>query len=276
MPFSCNFCYKNFGSKVTYRSPKLVVEEIKHLKDKYNIDSFYLWDETQFLNKDWMREFAKELLNNSNDLKYTLVSRVTLFKKEETDDDLELLELCKKSGLLRIAVGIESGSQRILDAMNKKSTVEQIEHTIRLIRAAGLKATGSMLLGYPGETQESVQESVNFANRNLLQTSFYNVIPMPGTTLYDHCVKKNIIENEDAYLEMISEHGDASHIYVNLTEMSDDEYREASAFANKSVSRSPMMSYLHYYGITGGFKNIFVDIIKNLKRIMNGRMFETP
>lgn len=275
-PFSCNFCYKNFGGKMIYRSPEMVVDELKYLKSNYFIDSFYLLDEIQFLNKNWMRLLAEHLLKNNLNLKYTVVSRATLFKKRDRQKDLKLLGLCKKSGLLRISLGIESGNQKILDAMNKNCTVDQIEYAIRLIREAGIKATGSMLIGYPGETKYSIQDSVDFAHRNLLKTSFYCLIPLPSTSLYDYCLQNNIIADENTYLEKISAHGDASHIYINLTSMTDEEYFQAVSYANVSVNKIPMTSYLKYYGLKKGVASLMLQKMRDLKRSLSGRVFETP
>lgn len=261
---------------MSYRSPELVVEELKYLKNRYSINSFSLWDEIQFLNKKWVSTFSDVLIRENVNLKWSVVSRVTLFKESDYVDDLDLMRFCKKAGLLRITVGIESGNQNILDAMDKGQTVEQVEYSIRLIRDAGIKATGSMLVGYPGETPDTIRDSINFANRNLLKTSFYCLIPLPGTGLYERCVGEGIIQDENKYLETISEHGDASHIYINVTKMSDNQYKTLVEEANKLVSSVPFSSFLHYYGVHKGFFELIRQNWTNTKLAFRGKIFETP
>jgi len=223
-----------------------------------------------------MQKFAEELLLKKANLKWSAVSRVSLFQPEQEKQNMELLHLCKKAGALRITVGIESGNQQMLDAMNKKTTIVEIEYAIELIRRAGIKATGSMLVGYPGETVQTVKDSISFANRNLLQTSFYCLIPLPGTALYDECKAKGIIKHEDEYLETISEHGDASHIYINLTDMTDKEYVDIVEVANIAVSTIPTKAYFDYYGTRGGVVALLKQYAKSINTKLHKRVFETP
>jgi len=275
-PFNCNFCLLNFGHEMTYRSPKSVIEELNHLKINYGIDSFTLWDDIQFVDKKWVREFAERLIKEKLNLKWSCVSRVSLFPKKNHDEDLELLKLCKKSGLLRVSLGIESGNQKMLDAMNKRITVPQTEYCISLLRKAGIKASGSMLVGYPGENKKTIQDSVDFVRRNLLTTSFYKLILLPGTTLYNKIIKDGLIKDEEAYLEKISLHGDASHITINLTEMSDEDYTKTVEWADRQVSTLSFLSTLKYWGLIKGLYEFIRYKMKGFQLSYKGQKFETP
>ncbi len=272
-PFSCSFCYPSFGKAVRIRNEVLVVEEMLFLKNTYGIDSIYFCDEIQFLNKNWMERFCFLLIKERVNLKWACVSRASLFKEK----DIPLLELAKKAGCLRVTIGIESGNQEILNKMDKQTTVEQIEHTLRIIRKAGIKATGSMLAGYPGETPNTIKDSVDFANRNLLNTTFYCLIPLPGSKIYEYCIENHLIDEEEKYLEKVSlSGGDASHIVINLTDMDDETYKEQIAKANKLMQKIRFNDVLRYYGFLESLRVYLVNLYIQLYKKVKGRMFETP
>lgn len=272
-PFACTFCYPNFGRTVRFRGEDQVISEMAYLGKDYNVEAVSFWDEIQFLNKEWMENFCRKLINIKMNMKWVCVSRASLFQEK----DIPLLRLAKKAGCLRIAIGIESGNQNILDKMNKNTEVKQIEDAIRIIRKAGIKVTGSILAGYPGETIETLDDTVKFANRNLLKTSFYCLIPLPGSKIYDDCVSNNRIKNERAYLEDVStQGGDASHIVINLTDMDDQTYRNEIRKANESVKDIKLKSMIKYYGFGIGLVNYGINLYKTFYMKKLGRKFETP
>lgn len=272
-PFSCGFCYPNFGNTVRIRNENSVVEEMALLKSEYRVDSVCFWDEVQFLDKAWMERFCRQLFRRQPGLKWSCVSRVSLLDNR----DIPLLRLAKKAGCLRIAVGIESGNQDMLDRMNKQNSISRIESAIRCIRDAGIKATGTMLAGYPGETPETIRDSVNFANRNLLKTSFYCLIPLPGSKIYADCLREGSIVDEYKYLQQVSSSkGDASNILINLTKMNDAEYRKEVESANKSVSGISARRVFQYYGLWRGLFEYLRSLCVWVNLKLKGRMFETP
>ena len=272
-PYSCNFCYSNFGKVVRNRDVDLVIEEMALLKSDHNIDSIYFWDEVQFLNKGWMEKFCLKLIDKKIDLKWTCSSRASLLQEK----DMSLLRLAKRAGCLRITIGIESGNQGVLDRINKRNSVDQIENALRRIRNAGIKASGSMLVGYVGENEETIQDSIDFANRNLLKTSFYCLIPLPGSEIYRHCLKNELIKNEVAYLEKVSLlGGDASHIGINLTDMDDITYEYQIKRANALVANIKLRDILNYYGVIKGLLVHLKLYYLFIKLKTTKRMFETP
>jgi len=99
-------------------------------------------------------------------------------------------------------------------------------YSLKIIREAGINVTGSILAGFPGENQGTIQDSIDFANRNLLKTSFYCLIPLPGSKIYDYYISNQIIKDEYEYLECVSQAGgDASNIVINLIEMDAATYK---------------------------------------------------
>jgi radical SAM superfamily enzyme YgiQ (UPF0313 family) len=117
-----------------------------------------------------------------------------------------------------IGYGIESGSQKILDAMNKKATVEQAKKAIANTRAAGIYPNTTFIFGYPGETLETIQETVNFKREMGLECGSFFATPYPGTPLYQQI--RHRIDDEEAFIECL---GDATEFSINLTEFPDQE-----------------------------------------------------
>ena len=111
-----------------------------------------------------------------------------------------------------------------------------------------------MLLGTPGENKNTIQSSIDFANENLLETSFYNLIPLPGAEVYKRfCKSSQLIPNEKQYMYKVSSSGgDASNIIMNLTEMDDATYISETARANNSVKKFGLRESIRYYGLLGG------------------------
>lgn len=149
---------------------------------------------------------------------------------------------------------------------------------LRRVRKAGIKATGSMLLGTPGENKDTIQSSIDFANQNLLETSFYNLIPLPGTEVYEHhCRSRKLIPDEKQYMYKVSSSGgDASNIIMNLTEMDDATYILETARANQSVKKFGLGDAIKYYGLFNGVIYSLNRKSNRIKRKFSGRIFDTP
>ena len=138
-PFHCSFCSPS-TNKWRIRSVDSVIEEMKYLKSKYGIDSIYFWDELQFVDKPWIEDLCRLIIKHKLNLKWVFVTRATLVREK----DISLLRFARQAGCVRIAVGIESGSDVILKAMNKKTSVLEMSDALQRVRKAGIKATGSM------------------------------------------------------------------------------------------------------------------------------------
>ena len=271
-PFNCNFCYRNFGHKIKYRSVENVIEEIKELKSKFNIDYFVLWDELPLFDKEWIKNFAVALISNSLRVSWSCPSRASFI----SDSDLEFLKLLKRSGLRRISFGVESGSNDMLKRMNKRLTVQQSEKALKITRKAGIKATATFMIGYPGETLDTIEKSVDFCKKNLLKTSFYICVALPGSNLYRDCIEKGMIQDEEKYLYTISKRGDASQLNINLTEMSDGDLLRYKNDAETAINRFHFLNHIKYYGIIGGIFNIARNPFLFIRRKLKGTYFDTP
>jgi radical SAM superfamily enzyme YgiQ (UPF0313 family) len=272
-PFHCHFCSPS-TNRLRIRSVDNVIEEMKFLKNSYGADSIYFWDELQFVRKPWFEDLCRQMILQKLNLKWIFVTRATLVREK----DIPLLKFAREAGCVRVAVGIESGSEAILKAMNKNTSVQEMADALRRVRKAGIKATGSMLLGTPGENKDTIQRSIDFANKNLLETSFYNLIPLPGAEVYErHCRNKKLIPDEKAYMYKVSlSGGDASNIIMNLTEMDDATYLAETARANKSVKIFGLRESVRYYGLLWGAGYMLNRKLLTINRKLSGRIFDTP
>lgn len=188
-PFECTFCAskKVWKGYVRFRSPENVVEEVKHVHDKYGTGFFYFVDDTFTLNKNRTKKIC-ELLNECDlDINWICDTRVD-------NIDEELLRLMKESGCVRVKIGVESGSERILKMVKKKITKKQVRDCVSLIKKVGIDLTIYLMIGFPTETEEEMRETLDFARE--LEPTYYSLsilAPYPGTEIYDTIIRNGII-----------------------------------------------------------------------------------
>jgi anaerobic magnesium-protoporphyrin IX monomethyl ester cyclase len=185
--FSCKYCSSSLimGRKFRTRSPENVVDEIEHLIDKYKLENIAFMDDTFMLNRRRANAIADEIQNRGLDIGFVASSRVDMVNQK-------LLEKLKKSGLTTLYYGVESGSQRILDLMKKGITLKQAEDAVKSAKDAGLEVLTSFILGFPGETREEMDKTIDFSIKLNADYSQYSILtPFPGTPIYRELKKKN-------------------------------------------------------------------------------------
>jgi len=181
-PFHCSFCSQDTQyKKVRLRKTKLVVDEIEHLVDKYGFewfgfnDAYFPWTKKQGF------EFADELIRRGL---HKRIRWITESRVDMVDDEL-MLKLAS-SGLSVIFFGFESGNQRVLDTVGKRTTLEQARKAAAATRKAGVTTMGFFMLGMPGDTVESCWDTVNFAiELDCDFAKFAITVPYPGSPLYE-------------------------------------------------------------------------------------------
>ena len=192
-PFSCIFCSSSrlFGKTWRARSPENVIEEIKLLKNKYGVREIEFLDDTFTLNKKRAEKICEILIKEKIDISWSCSSRV------DTIDE-SLIEKLKKAGCHTIYVGVESGSQKILNIIDKGITLPQIEKTINLIKKVNINSFGSFILGIPGETVKTIKKTINFAKKlNPSFVQFSICTPYPGTKLFEMAKEKGWLLTKD-------------------------------------------------------------------------------
>jgi anaerobic magnesium-protoporphyrin IX monomethyl ester cyclase len=228
-PYSCNFCSKS-SSHYRSMSPTRIYEMLQILKDEFSIDEVSFGDELFLTSK---RRFA-ELSDRLKSLKipWGAQARVNIVDKD-------LLSLVKRSGCIGLGYGIESGSQKILDNMNKKITVRQIEEAMLNTRRMNIPVKVQLIFGYPGENEETVRETIDLFKKIDHPGRRFNVItPLPGSKLYEDCLSQGLIKNEPEYLCAIEKSFGIGRVHVNFTKWPDDEIYPRKRAAEEAMIRN--------------------------------------
>jgi anaerobic magnesium-protoporphyrin IX monomethyl ester cyclase len=180
-PFKCNWCAKPiYGNRYNSHSPQHVVTELRLLKDKYKVDHIWFCDDIFGLKPGWMVEFSKLIEENNLKTRFKIQSRADLLV-----DDVTVKALAA-AGCENAWIGAESGSQTILDAMDKGTTIEQIRIATYLMKEHGIKPSFFIQFGYPGEHKEDIQLTINMINELLpFEIGISVSYPLPGTQFYD-------------------------------------------------------------------------------------------
>ena len=227
----CHFCSKNLA--VGYRSVDNIIEEIKYLMKRYNVRGFHFGDELLVFNRKRMIEFAQKV--KPLNILWAGQARVDTV-------DRELLEIMKDSGCVAIGYGIESGSQKLLNAMNKGITLQQIENAMKWAMDIGLEIKVQLMMGYPGENESTLQETVDLFKRLRHPGRRFNIFtPLPGSKAYDDCVKNKLIMNEEEYLSKLSmgEYGFSfKKVMLNFSSFSDEELIKMKRWAEMEMRKN--------------------------------------
>jgi len=180
-PFKCNWCAKPiYGNRYNSRSPENVVEEIKLLKDQYHIDHIWFCDDIFGLKPGWIRALAALLEKEQIDIRFKIQSRADLLVQEDT------VKALAEAGCENVWIGAESGSQKILDAMDKGITVGQVRQATALMKQQGIKPSFFIQFGYPGELKEDIGLTIDMINELLpFEIGISVSYPLPGTAFYE-------------------------------------------------------------------------------------------
>ena len=186
-PYRCTFCSSclMFGRKVRRRSVESVIAEIRRLHDRYAVDSVYFFDDTFNAPRQWAVDFCEALLKEPFRMVWGCQIRVNLF-------DAGLGEIMRRSGCVQVDIGVESGSPKVLKAIHKDETVEQIESAFDACHKAGIAPMGTFLVGCPEETWEDVELTKALIRRIKPSfAEFFYLIPYPGSELYRQAMANN-------------------------------------------------------------------------------------
>jgi len=180
-PFPCSFCTGPlyYGSKLRKRPVENVIVEIRDNIRRYKVKDFFIWADTFTADGAYVRKFSRQIIQNRLPIRWTCNSRVDTV-------DREMLTIMKKAGLWMISFGLESGNDMVLKETGKGISVKQSRRAIRLAHSLGIKTSGHFILGLPGETQKSMEETLALALELPLDIAqFYAAAPFPGTRLFE-------------------------------------------------------------------------------------------
>jgi anaerobic magnesium-protoporphyrin IX monomethyl ester cyclase len=177
-PYQCSFCVASqmFGGKYRARSPKSVVDELEWLRDVHGADATYFCDDTLTLERKRSLEIFDEMKNRKIGLPWGCQTRV--------DTPKEVLVKMREANCQMIHFGVESGCQRILDAVKKSISIEQCEKAVKWAKEEGIFAAVTAILGYPGETKDTVKQTLDLVRRLEPDDAWLcTATPYPGTEL---------------------------------------------------------------------------------------------
>lgn len=228
-PFKCNWCAKPiYGNRYNSHSPAYIAEHIEFLKTSYGVRRFWMCDDIFGLKPNWVQQFNLELQNRKLDIRYYIQSRVDLLLKEDTIDALVA------SGLEEVWVGAESASQKILDAMDKGTKVEQIYEATRLLQKKNIRVAFFLQFGYLDENQDDILKTIAMIKELMPDNIGISVsYPLPGTPFYEKVKTdlklKSNWENSDDF-EMLFAGTYRSNYYRKLQRYVHKEYRKSQGF----------------------------------------------
>ncbi len=192
-PFTCHYCeLATMWKTQRRRSVENVLDEIEHLKKSYGVKYLEFIDDLLTANKKWAIQLCRGMCERGlDDIQWECCGRIGLM-----DDDL--LKEMKKANCRCISYGIEFGSQRMLDFVNKKITIKQIYDTINMTNKARIPIKGLFMMGYPTETKKDIEETLKLARRLKLDYLAVSIVtPYPGTQLYKYCKENGLLRTND-------------------------------------------------------------------------------
>lgn len=264
-PFKCIFClwpqvlYNSSG--VRFRSAKNVVDEIEILHKKYGNNGIYFNDDTFTISKKHVLGICEEMKKRNLTLPWACFGHIKNLINAE-----DLLQRMKESGCRLIKFGIESGSQKILNNIKKEITLEQIKEVVRLVKKAGIGVHCAFLIGLPGETRETVEETVNLSRELKLNSLVFAIAtPYPGTKFYEMAEKKGWIEVSDW-----TKYDGNLFPVIHTDGLTNKEIKEAFEYAKSiyAVKRLKNPQYiLKYFYNTYQQRGFFPFVKSVLKRI---------
>lgn len=276
-PYKCIFCGSSrmmFG-KVRRHSTDRVIEELSYLYERYKIDAFYFLDDTFTLDPEWAVEFCEKLIKMYE--KYKIRLRWACQARANPPISEELLKYLKKSGCRQIEIGAESGSDKVLRALKKGITVQNLKDTVKRIKKYGIKVLLTFMIGNPEETQEDLMKTLNLAKElNANFTRFFYLTPFPGTELYDLAIRNHWVKEID-FVNQPWDIINAEYPVMTINFSAEELRRTLSNFQNKFFIKNSLNYLLDVrfiFGLLYAMIKYYKTTFKALKCFLKHRSLE--
>ncbi|MFZ3060702.1 MAG: radical SAM protein [Candidatus Methanoperedens sp.] len=241
-PFNCIFCivggstvWRGYGKRWRAKKADKVLDEIEYLHKHFGIKSLYFFDETFTVDKNRVIEICKGIVERGIDIEWSCNSRVDTVNEE-------VLQHMKLAGCWNICYGVESGSELLLSNANKSTTAKKAKEIFKISKKLGLSASASFMIGLPGETWQTIEETLDFAKElDPSRAQFVITTPYPGTLLYEEVKKQGLIEQDYCFSGFDAYCVDSAPV-SNTSNMSAGELLDAQKYIYKSFYMRP--SYL--------------------------------
>jgi len=202
-PHHCFFCLATpvSGAKVRVRSVENIIAEIKECVETYKITNFLFWADLFNADREWTIDLCKKIIESGLEITWSSNTRA------DTADE-EMAELMYQSGCRLVSIGVESGSQYILDKIGKKITIDEIRDTVKIFKRAKIKVYNYFVIGLPWDDEDTIEDTIDFAiELDSDFVSFYTATPLPGTRFCKYALEKSLLDEkssfEGAYFEPV-------------------------------------------------------------------------
>lgn len=188
-PYQCNYCASNVITRHHFRqrTPKYVVNEIKHVIGKYGNKPVWFSDDTFTANKSFVIDLMGRIIDSGIGVEWSCLTRVNTTTKE-------ILNKMKQAGCKYISYGVESGNEEMLKLMNKKITIHNVEQVLGDTKDVGIDMYLFFIVGYPGDTKEMAEDGIKLIERLCPTGVGYNIfIPLPGTPAWKDLESKGLV-----------------------------------------------------------------------------------
>lgn len=191
-PNRCSFCTSSiFTQKISFRSVSSVLDEIEEVVQKYSIRDFMFLSDTFTASKKWVEELCQGIISRKLKIRWMSNTRA------DSIDEVTA-KIMKKAGCWIVSLGIESASNEILKNVNKEIKIEDVWKTVRILKKSKIKIIGYFMFGLPGETKESIQNTIKFSCKLPIDYAyFYTATPFPGTRFFEEAQKNGWLKSLD-------------------------------------------------------------------------------
>ena len=194
-PFHCFFCLATpvSGAKVRRRSAENILEEIKECVEKYGITNFIFWSDIFNLDKEWVMDLCQKIIDSGIKITWSANTRADTA-------DLEMAEKMCEAGCNLVSIGVESGSQFILDKIGKKITLDDVRQTVSIFKQANIRIYNYFVIGLPWDDEDTIEDTIDFAcELDSDFVSFYTATPLPGTRFYNYALENGLFNNQTSF-----------------------------------------------------------------------------
>lgn len=258
-PLHCSFCYHMMGFKFRARSPGNIIREIRWLVETYGIREFHIEDDIF----NFRLPRAKETMAGIINLPFKLAFAFPNGLKAELLDE-ELVELFKKAGVYRINLGIESAVPRIQKMVSKPIDLDSLDNVIGLINRARISSHGFFMIGFPGETEAEIMETIRYATHSRLATANFSLVKVfPRTPLGDKFLKQEV------YTDNFSFSYDS--VTTNFSQVSDARLKELEKLAYTKFFFRPARIWRIFWTTPNKKKLFFNNLLTVLSLILRGK-----
>ncbi len=189
-PWHCGFCSQVYSERLRFRSVERVVDEMAWHVDRFGVREIVIFDETFTVGRARVMKFCEEVIDRGLHVAFNIRARVDAV-------DRPMLEALKEAGCRSIHMGVEGGSQRMLDIMRKGITLEQVRSAFQAARDVGLETRGYFIIGYFDAGPEDVEDVIRLSTSlDMDYASFAVATPLPATELYDVALQRGYLKTD--------------------------------------------------------------------------------